>query len=525
MQGQEASKVEWLSWKGYSERKKVSLSGWNNGFAFPSRIFEKIPYCIESYDVLREMDTDDRVAIQKDLFERTSHSVMSTAYLGMIRAQDHTYMLEQLKLCLQTMLRLMQILAADDIDGRELTKIFESLPAESSRQLRTALSSSLYFYCNGKLRKPFEKILKDPLYLELGIDVLSNQHDLRLAEFQVRYATPYPHLIKDMSDAYAAIFPQLFKKFNLQEETFQARRKKLLEKTFEAFCARSADPVSKMVIDAWAYLENSGANLKPTAKELDMEYVLFDDLARGQNIYERANRNKRLFIFNQAPLNLLDPQDDLFHRVNVEKLENYDELAWVGLLEKYLKGEAFFANSPVADILNDKAIYPAIPDLCKLFFDREIVLPIVSAMPCWSDEDHTKINEKTLEWARANKDQAVIAHRYLEGGLGIIVGPVTSKDEWESFIDTFVSDRPYLYVIRDYFAMDPDFSLRFLTATAAPQLISNLSDAEMEFSDTIFARLTTESPLSTDNHRSILIFRSAAGGENPRYIFQESSNR
>lgn len=520
-EGTKIDKVEWLSWKGYSERKRVSLNGWTSGFAFPTRIFEKIPYCIESYSVLRELESEKRIQIQQSLFDKTSHSVMATSFMGIINPTEFAHMKEQLTLCLHTAVRLMQIVATDDIEGKELKSVLASIPEGKAKQLKTVLQSSLYFYANGTIRKPFEKVLKDPLYLELGIDILSNRDQLQLAEFQVRYALPYPHLMQDMSDAYADLLPELFKQFGLKGETFLARRNALLKKALQKFSAKEKDEPTRLVIDAWAYLENSGANLKSMADDLEMEYVLFDDLHKAQNLYERANRKKRLAIFNQPPLNLLDPDSELFHRLNVEKFEDYDELAWVGLLEKYLKGEVFLANSPIFDLLNDKALYPVLPALSQHFFGKEISLPIVPALPCWSLEDHNKPYDEVLAWARVSKDQAVIAHRYLEGGLGIVVGPATTQAEWESFIETFVMDRPYLYVVRDFFEMDPDFSLRFLAAMYAPKLSAPISKAQTEVSDTIFARMTTQSPLSTDNHRSFLIFSSAEEKESPRYIFDQ----
>ncbi len=498
--------LQWLSWTGYSEKKRISLSGWSEEFSRPSPLFESLPYCKQSYNFLSGLSKEKRLAIQNQLFDRTAHSVPVAAYMGVIKSEETAFIRKQLELCLHTIIRLMQIASCDRIEGKVMTELFAALPELSATELRSALESSLYFYANGKLQKPFKNVLIDPLYLELGIDILCNRSELCLAEFQVRYSTPYPHLLQDMSEAYAGAFPVLFERFGLKKEGFSQRRKALLEKALETFSARAKEKPEKLLLDAWAYLENAGANLKPTASELGMEYLLFDDLLKDQNIYERAYRNKRLVIFNQAPLNLLDPQDLLFGRVNVEKFENYDELAWLGLLERYLRGQVFLSNSPMSDLLNDKALYSTLPALSKLFFDRELELEIVKAKACWSCEDFARPDNHVLSSARKNKDKSVIAHRYLEGGLGILVGPATSQEEWESFIDTFVSDRPYLYVVRDYFEMDPDFSMRQLAAVYAPEFLSPAGEFETEFSDSIYGRVTAQPPLSSDNHKAFLLF-------------------
>ncbi|MBX9690487.1 MAG: circularly permuted type 2 ATP-grasp protein [Candidatus Obscuribacterales bacterium] len=519
------SKVEWLSWKGYSEKKRVSLNGWLNGFSFPSRLFERVPFCIESYDVLREKDTDERLAIQSDLFERTNHSVMATQFMGIIRSKENKWLREQISLCLKTMIKLMQIVSVDDIDGPALKQLLDVLPAKTAEYLRSSLESSLYFYANGKVKKPFARVEEQALYIELGVDILASGLNFMMAEFQVRYATPYAHLIDDMSAAYQAIFPGLFKKFGLKAETFSTRRRDIFNACAESFTAMSGEPVARVLVDAWAYENNSGANLKRTAEQLGMDYVLFDELSKTQNLIERTYRNKRLCIFNQAPLNLLDPSDLLFQRVNAEQLENYDELSWTGLLQRYLDGQVFMANSPMTDLLNDKALYAAIPDLARHFFGETLELSISEDMACWSPSDYHQVHEANLNWAKNNKNKAVIAHRYLEGGLGIRVGPATSAEEWESFIETFVCDRPYLYVVRKYFPMDPDFSLRLIASSSLKNLSEDLSNFKAEYTDTIFARLTTQSPLSAENHRSFLIFQADDSKIEPRYEFKEESSR
>ena len=232
-------------------------------------------------------------------------------------------------------------------------------------------------------------------------------------------------------------------------------------------------------------------------------------------------------IFNQPPLNLIDPSDKLFEMVNSEKLESYDELCWSDLLERYLDNQVFIANSPLSDIINDRAHYTrCCLQLCKMFFDEDIVLPIVESMPCWDLNDSKKTNEQVLKLAREKKDDYVLAHRYLEGGMGFRVGHVTSKDEWESFIDTFVVDRPYLYVLRSRFEMDPDMSVRVLSAMSMPQLTSSVeSDANYELTDTLYARLTTQPPLGTDNHRSFLIYKASPSAPGTQLQVQRNQHQ
>jgi len=521
-----SKKVEWLSWRGYTERKRISLAGWTEGFSMPARFLEKVPYCIESYEFLREMDFDKRIESQRYMLDSTDHSVMGSIYMGVMRPREMEWLQDQLTKCLKTALRLIQITTTDGINGIELTRVLKELPAETSNYLRSALETSLYFYANGTHSQPFKNILEQPFYMETGIDILTNGLQFMLAEFQVRYATPYPHLLEEMNDAYRTVVPELFEKFHIKPETFAQRRLQLMSDCMDQFSSQAAEPAERLILDAWAYLNNRGASWMSLVPQLKSEYVLFDDLLKSGNEHEKNYRNKRLAIFNQPPLNLVDPDDSLFANVNSEKLETYDELCWVGLLERYLNNQVFIANSPLSDLINDKALYTVWPELSRTFFGEEIVLPIVQSLPCWDIDDHKKPHAANLERARNEKDDFVIAHRYLEGGMGIRVGHVTSAEEWDDFIDTFVLDRPYLYVLRERFEMDPDMSVRVLAATVLPKHTSDVAtEMKCELMDTLYARLTTKPPLSADNHRSFLIYKAAADAPEPSYQFEETSIR
>lgn len=532
-----SKKVEWLSWRGYTERKRISLAGWTEGFSMPARYLERVPYCVESYKHLRGVDVEKRIEMQKYMLDSTDHSVMGSIYLGVMRPREMEWLRDQLEKCVLTILSFVQMTASDDIQGDELARVFKQLSPDSARYFRSALESSLYFYANGKVRKPFAKILQQPMYMEFGIDVLTCGLQFMLAEFQVRYATPYPHLLDDFNNTYETIVPELFTKFGLQSETFAKRRLEVLTDCFERFEAghspgsaglphATQESPTRIVLDAWAYLDNKGANWKTLVPQLQAEYILFDDLLKTQNVYEKQYRNKRLCIFNQPPLNLIDPPHSLFERVNAEKLETYDELCWTDLLERYLNNQVFLANSPLADMVNDKALYTVIPEMSQILFGESIELPIVETLPCWDLDDYTKPNEEVLKLARDQKDDYVIAHRYLEGGMGIRVGHVTTMEEWDSFIETFVIDRPYLYVLRSRFEMDPDMSVRVLAATSMPSHTADVqTSAKCELADTLYARLTTEPPLGADNHRSFLIYRTSPDAPEPDYQFEEPSLR
>jgi hypothetical protein len=512
----QAQKVSRLSWKGYSSSDRVSLDGWVGALAHPVSLFEKIPYCAESISFLRESEVMRRLEMQQSLFDKIDHSAIQSIYLGIARSKDHQWILQQIELYLRTAFKLVQILAADDLGGAEVSAILNKLAPDKQAYFGSALETSIYFYTQMNGRNAFRNLLDSPFYMELGVDILANGLNLCLAELQVRYTTPYPHLLQKMNEAYESLHPELFEQFKLRTDKFPEKRLLMLQKALELFSARAKDIPQRLVIDAWGYLANEGANQKRLAADLNMKYVLFDDLNTAKNVYQRDYRDGRICIFNQPPLNLLDPSEHFFAKVNHENFEEYEELGWPGLFTRYLDEQVFLLNPPPSDILNDKALYAILPELCQMFFGCEIELPVVNCRPCWDLGNPLQPNQETLQWARENKDQAVIAHRYLEGGLGIRVGPVTTSEEWENFLATFVSDRPQLYVIRDYFKMQADTSLRLLSSFLTPDFGSN-ADPEMLLSESIFARVSNHSPLSADNHVGTMIFGASPDAPAPRY--------
>ncbi|MEZ4534509.1 MAG: circularly permuted type 2 ATP-grasp protein [Cyanobacteriota/Melainabacteria group bacterium] len=519
-------RVEWLHWRGYSTDSRIDLSGWNEGFSFPAVSLKKIPYCAESFNLLSTLDFNERVKLQENLFESIDHSAMACIYMGVMKPSEFELLQNQLKDCTKAMLRLVQITAQDGIDGSELATLLKSINPKQADYLKSALESSVYFYANQGFNNPFHNIKNQPLYLDYGVDLLCNGSNFMLSEFQVRYMTPFAHLLSELSDAYESTFPDLFLKFGLKKDTYETRRNKHVLECFEKFrevCGKNKE-LTKVVLDAWCYRKNRGASLESTAKSLSADYVLFDELKAEHNKHEEKYRDKLLAIYNQAALNLIDPVDEFYGKLNVEKLEYYDELAWQNLLERYLSGGVYLASPPLTDIINDKGLSSVIPDIYRVLFGEELKIPIVNSTACWSYKNHKEANKAVLEMAKAEKDKFVISHRYLEGGLGIRVGRTLDQEEWDSFIDAFVAERPYLYVLRDHFEMDPDMSLRMLCSASIETLTSDVKSAKLELSDTIYARFTTTSPLSSDNHRSFLIFPSAKDGPAPTYEIVESNS-
>jgi uncharacterized circularly permuted ATP-grasp superfamily protein len=201
---------------------------------------------------------------------------------------------------------------------------------------------------------------------------------------------------------------------------------------------------------------------------------------------------------------MLCPDNRFFAPINNEKLEEYDDLAWPEMFDDHMNGRLFLSNPPCTDILNDKAIYEFLPDFCRFFLGGEPELPVISSKELWDLDSPHKVDEENLKWTIANQSEAVIAHRYLEGGMGIRVGKWCDSSEWNGFIDNFVRPRPYLFVVRPYFAMSPDCSLRLLTTGLVDAAAADWQP-EINVGTDMFGRISLESHVTSESSRCFLV--------------------
>ncbi len=493
-----------LRWAGYSSSRRITLNHMAAEYAQPISLYEKLPYCADSYNLLRSMSDDERTRIENDLLQSIDHSANLTPYLGVVKKQQAKFIQAQLEFCAMTMVQLMKIIAKDDSEGKELQQVCSSMSADRSKRFVSALKTCRHNYAQFNGKDAFANNHDQPLYLESAVDIMANGLDLVMAEFQVRYSAPYPHLIKNLNDASQKNFPGIFEKYRLKVDEFPARRLKMLNELYENFAATCKTAPLKVVIDGWAYLHNAGANWRQLSRELGADYLVFDEMRRSEKI---SGADGKLFVFNQVPVHQLDPSDPFYACINNERMENYDELGWDGINQRYRSGDICFAHAPITDVANDKALYDFLPQLCKIFFGVNLELPIISSKPCWSENNPNEIDPVTIVWALQNKDKCVITHRYLEGGSGIRIGAAMTNEEWNKFIGGYVVRRPYLYLIRDYFPMDPDVSLRVVTSSLSPSM---QLDAPIDFAcaDSFLLRYSAQKPLTLKNARCLLALPS-----------------
>ncbi len=497
-------RVQPLCWSGHSNRKRMTLNHLAARFAEPSPIYEKIGFCQESVELLQSMNTDSLLALEERLLDGIDHSANLTPYLGTIDSDVSEQIKTATKTWTLTIIELLKLLVRESCDGPELQRLFESMPAQRASRLRSVLQTSLHNYTQIFDKNIYQNVLNHPLFLETAIDIMVSGKELMMSEFQVRYSAPYPHVLEDLNRSFQQEFAPVFQNRNLLQEEYPRRRQQMLGQALDLFAQALGQEPKRLVIDGWAYLENAGANWKRLAENMNADYVLFDDLDGSGDEFRDRNQDVPLFIFNQVPLYQLDPAYPAWERFNQEGIELYELLRWNGLAQRYFDGQMFLCNSPASDIVNDKALYEFLPELAKFFFDEKLEFPLAGALPCWREDSPEEFDEGAIAWALQQQEKCVLSHRYLEGGAGIRIGAAMSREEWESFIGSYVVDRPYLYIVREYFQMDPDVSIRLLTSSLAPSMVLN-SPTSFTCSDTYLARFSAEKPLTMRNSRCFLL--------------------
>jgi hypothetical protein len=360
----------------------------------------------------------------------------------------------------------------------------------------SVIATSLYNYGRFAEKEQAAKYAaraSDPnLYAECGIDLMYGEQGWLLAELQFSYQS-YPQNLQTLFRGVKKACPELMEAS--KESTYPQRRAEQIEAFIHSIS--NENEARRLVVDAWTAIKHPTRNYKELANQISADYFLFDDFSK----YEKEPKYKdlvkdadKVFIFNQALLYFLDPVP-FFEPILHERLEEYDSLELTGLFEDYISGKTHLANSPIIDLLNDKAIYRLLPYLVDFYFDKKLEIPVSTPHPLWSLASPLSGNDAILTKLMEHKNDWVICHRYLEAGDGIRVGRYSSDDEWRDFIENYVKEKPYLYVGREYFPMNPDTSFRIFCSG-----LFRDKEASIETSDELLGRINPRGSLTERSH-------------------------
>jgi uncharacterized circularly permuted ATP-grasp superfamily protein len=156
-----------------------------------------------------------------------------------------------------------------------------------------------------------------------------------------------------------------------------------------------------------AYFEHSFL-----ARRMGVPLVEGRDLyAQRRRVYLKTTEGPRAVrvIYRRIDDEFLDPKT--FHADSL--------LGVAGLVDAYRAGNVTLANAIGNGVADDKAIYPAVPEIIRFYLSEDPILPQVPTFLCRKDEDRA--------YVLAHLDQLVVKEVSGSGGYGMLVGPKASR--------------------------------------------------------------------------------------------------
>ena len=115
-----------------------------------------------------------------------------------------------------------------------------------------------------------------------------------------------------------------------------------------------------------------------------------------------------------------------------------------GLFNAYRAGNVALANAVGAGIADDKAVYPYVPEMIRFYLAEE---PILNNVPTYSCG-----NREELGYVLDHLAELVVKETHGSGGYGMLVGPMASRAERETFAAKLEA-RPHDYIAQPTLAL------------------------------------------------------------------------
>ena len=126
----------------------------------------------------------------------------------------------------------------------------------------------------------------------------------------------------------------------------------------------------------------------------------------------------------------LERVDVIYRRVNdtfmdPEVFRPESMLGVPGLMRAWRAGNVAIANAPGSGVADDKLVYAYVPDIIRYYLDQDPILPNVPTYAC--------IDEKERRHVLDHLGELVVKPVNESGGYGMLIGPVASPEELETF--------------------------------------------------------------------------------------------
>ncbi|MCH6258938.1 circularly permuted type 2 ATP-grasp protein [Puniceicoccaceae bacterium K14] len=162
------------------------------------------------------------------------------------------------------------------------------------------------------------------------------------------------------------------------------------------------------------------------ARQMGVDIVEGRDLVveSDNRVYMRTTEGlKRVdVLYRRIDDDFIDPE--VFRKDSV--------LGVPGLMRAYTSGNLGLANSIGTGIADDKVTYCFVPAMIKYYLGEDPILPSVESWLPYRPDD--------MKYVMENMENLVIKAANEAGGYGILIGPMASKKEIESFRDQVKAD-------------------------------------------------------------------------------------
>jgi uncharacterized circularly permuted ATP-grasp superfamily protein len=148
------------------------------------------------------------------------------------------------------------------------------------------------------------------------------------------------------------------------------------------------------------------------------------ELVQGSDLFVHDRRVYLKTTRGPEPVDVIYRRiDDLFLDPDVFRADS--TLGVRGLISAYAAGNVTIANAPGNGVVDDKAVYPFIPEVIRFYLDQDPILPQVETFICARDADRDHVLACLPSLVVKAVDEA--------GGYGMLMGPQASKKELAEF--------------------------------------------------------------------------------------------
>jgi uncharacterized circularly permuted ATP-grasp superfamily protein len=210
------------------------------------------------------------------------------------------------------------------------------------------------------------------------------------------------------------LFPDLFEKYRISPvEHYPDLLLECLKTAIQSPTKKPNVVVLTPGMHNSAYFEHSYL-----AQQMGVELVEGRDLfVKNEQVFLRTTQGPQLVdvIYRRIDDDFLDPL----------ALRSDSTLGIPGILSAYRAGNVGISNAIGTGIADDKSIYPYVPEMIEFYLNEKPILKNVPTYQCRKKED--------LKYTLAHLHELVVKETHGAGGYGMLIGPVASQAEIESF--------------------------------------------------------------------------------------------